>query len=781
MKKEQNKLLAAAAGILYGKPPERLNAAQLHTVVAKTVLEQISPAWESSMQNCRQNRTAYYFSAEFLMGRAVFNNLYCAGLYESVQKALQQNGASIQALEEADDMALGNGGLGRLAACFLDAAATQDIPLFGYGIRYKYGLFRQRLENGRQTEYPDDWDAANDPWSVKRPEDTVTVRFKDFTVHAVPYDMPIIGYRSGTVGTLRLFEAQPRTPFDFNAFNDCRYDRAVKDKNRAEDICRVLYPNDNSKQGKKLRLMQQYFFTSAALQDILRHYKQIYGADMSALKDYAVIQLNDTHPVLAIPELLRLLRAEGMGFSAAFTLAREIFNYTNHTVMPEALESWDIDLIRETLPEITGILAGIDRALIKEITRLADSQTAEKLRIIQNGRVSMANLAVYVSKYVNGVAEIHTEIIKNRLFADFNRLYPKKIQNKTNGITQRRWLLVCNPQLTDLMRELLGSGRFLKDLTQLKKLNRFANDRTVLERFMQIKQQKKQELADYIKKQEGAALHTDWMLAVQIKRLHEYKRQLLNILCILALYFEIKSGGCPNWEPTVFLFGGKAAPGYRQAKSIIQLIHAVAQHIENDESVRQKIQVLFISNYNVSYAEKIIPAADASVQISTAGTEASGTGNMKLMLNGAVTLGTYDGANIEIAAEAGEENNYIFGARLEDIRRIETDYDPKRFYENNPQIRRVLDALTDGTLSDGGSGAFTELRNSLLYGENGGRADVYYLLLDFADYLETLKRLNQDYKDRYTFYRKGWLNLSAAGKFSADRTVKQYAKEIWRL
>ena len=780
MKNVQNKLTAAAR-LLYGKAPEQLTAEELHTTVAKLVLEQIGPDWQSSQHNCRQNRTAYYLSAEFLMGRAVFNNLYCAGMYDAVQAALRCAGASLQALEEAPDMALGNGGLGRLAACFLDSAATLGIPLFGYGIRYRYGLFRQGLENGRQTEYPDDWSALRDPWSVPRPEEAVTVRFKGLTVRAVPWDMPVIGYKSGTVGTLRLFDAQPVAPFDFAAFNDSNYDRAVKEKNRAEDICRVLYPNDNTRRGKKLRLMQQYFFTSAALQDILHHYHKIYGNDLRALKDYAVIQLNDTHPVLAIPELLRLLRAQGMPFAEAFAQAREIFNYTNHTVMPEALESWDIDLIRETLPEITGILAAIDRELVREITRLGDAETAERLRIIQNGRASMANLAVYVSKYVNGVAEIHTGIIKEKLFADFNRLYPKKIQNKTNGITQRRWLLVCNPQLTGLFKELLGSSRFLKDLTQLRGLQHFADDPAVLERFMQIKHQKKLELADYIYKRDGVQIHTDWLLDVQIKRLHEYKRQLLNILCILELYFEIKNGEYTDWEPTLFLFGAKAAPGYRRAKAIIQLIHAVAGLIERDETVRQKMQVLFVSNYNVSYAEKIIPAADISEQISTAGTEASGTGNMKLMLNGAVTLGTYDGANIEIVAEAGEENNYIFGARLEDIRRIEADYDPKRFYENNPAIRRVLDALTDGTLSDDGTGAFAELRASLLEGTDWHKADMYYLLLDFADYLETRKRANRDYKDRRAFARKCWRNSSAAGKFSADRTIKQYAKDIWKL
>ena len=780
MKNMQTKL-AAAARLLYGKTPAQLNAGELHATVAKLVLEQIGPDWQSSRHNCRHNRTAYYLSAEFLMGRAVFNNLYCAGMYDAVQAALHESGASVQALEEAQDMALGNGGLGRLAACFLDSAATLAIPLFGYGIRYRYGLFRQRLENGCQAEYPDDWDAMHDPWSVPRPEEAVTVRFKGLTVRAVPYDMPVIGYKSGTVGTLRLFDAQPEAPFDFAAFNDSNYDRAVKEKNRAEDICRVLYPNDNSKRGKKLRLMQQYFFTSAALQDILNHYRRVYGDDLRALKDYAAIQLNDTHPVLAIPELLRLLRAGGLSFAEAFAQAREIFNYTNHTVMPEALESWDIDLIRETLPEITGILAGIDRELVKEITRLSDAQTAEKLRVIQNGRVSMANLAVFVSKHVNGVAELHTRIIQQQLFADFHRLYPKKIQNKTNGITQRRWLLVCNPQLAGLIGQKLGSARFLKDLTQLRGLRRFADDPAVLEQFLQIKAQKKRELAEYIHKRDGVQIHTDWLLDVQIKRLHEYKRQLLNILCILELYFEIKNGEYADWQPTVFLFGAKAAPGYRRAKAIIQLIHAVAELIEQDAAVRQKIQVLFVSNYNVSYAEKIIPAADISEQISTAGTEASGTGNMKLMLNGAVTLGTYDGANIEIAAEAGEENNYIFGARLEDIRRIEQDYDPTRFYENNPQIHRVLDALTDGTLSDGGTGAFAELRASLLERASWHRADMYYLLLDFADYLETRKRANRDAADRIAFARKGWLNISAAGKFSADRTVKQYAKEIWHV
>ncbi len=780
MKSMQNKLQAAAK-LLYGKEIEQLNETELHTTVAKTVLERIGKNWEESFNKCRKNRTAYYFSAEYLMGRAVINNIYCSGLYPMMEEALQQTNHSLSELEEAPDMALGNGGLGRLAACFLDSAATLGYNLFGYGIRYKYGLFKQQLKDGQQIEHPDDWNADNDPWSIKRQEDAVTVKFKGFKVRAVPYDMPIIGYKSGVVGTLRLFEAEPIEPFDFNEFNNSNYDKALKQKNKTEDICRVLYPNDNTKQGKKLRLMQQYFFTSAALQDIIRNYKSLYGNDMSALKDYATVQLNDTHPVLAIPELMRLLRNEGIGFKQAFSLVREIFNYTNHTVMPEALESWDISLIKETIPEITGILAAIDRELIKEISRLADSNTAEDLRIIKDGRVRMANLAVYVSKYVNGVAEIHTDIIKNHLFKDFNRLYPKKIQNKTNGITQRRWLLVCNSKLADLLEQLVGSNKFLKDLDKLKALKRFADDEGVLQQFVCIKQEKKKELADYILKKEGVTIHPDWLLDVQIKRLHEYKRQLLNILCVLELYFEIKNGECTDFEPTVFLFGAKAAPGYKRAKAIIQLIHAVADLISNDEAVSQKMQVLFVSNYNVSYAEKIIPAADVSEQISTAGTEASGTGNMKLMLNGAVTLGTYDGANIEIVAEAGEENNYIFGAKVSDIRSIAGSYDPKKFYNNNPQIRRVLDALTDGTLLDGGSGAFKELKNSILEGADWHKPDMYYLLLDFADYLNTKKKLNSDYKDRLSFYRKGWLNLCSAGKFSADRTIKEYAKEIWKL
>ncbi|MBQ7288831.1 MAG: glycogen/starch/alpha-glucan family phosphorylase [Clostridia bacterium] len=778
MKNLQNKL-EATARLLYGRPVAGLNATELHTVVAKTVLSQITPNWEESLRNCRHNRTAYYFSAEFLMGRAVFNNLYCSGMFDTVQEALQQCGASVQDLEEAQDMALGNGGLGRLAACFLDSGATLGLNLFGYGIRYHYGLFRQVLKEGRQIEQPDDWGAQTDPWSIPRPDEAVYVQFKGFSVRALPYDMPIIGYGSNHIGTLRLFEAEPLVPFDFTAFNQSDYDRAVKEKNRAEDICRVLYPNDQTKRGKRLRLMQQYFFASAALQDILRHYTAIYGKDMRALKDYAAIQLNDTHPVLAIPELIRLLKQKGMTFAEALGLAREIFCYTNHTVMPEALERWDMALIRETLPGIAGILTAIDRVLVKEITRMESPQTAEYLRIIQNQQVCMANLAVFVSKRVNGVAELHTDILKKRLFCDFHRLYPQKIQNKTNGITQRRWLLVCNRELTELLGQKLGSYRFLKELTQLRNMRPFADDPELLGQFMQIKTQKKQALAAYIHDREGVDIHSDWLLDVQIKRLHEYKRQLLNILCILELYFEIKNGEYTDWEPTVFLFGAKAAPGYKRAKDIISLIHAVADLILRDEQVRQKLQVLFVSNYNVSYAEKIIPAADISEQISTAGTEASGTGNMKLMLNGAVTLGTYDGANIEIVAEAGEENNYIFGARLEDIRQVEQIYNPKIFYENNPQIRRVLDALTDGTLVS--DGRFAELRDSILEGASWHKPDQYYLLLDFADYLETRKRANRDYKDRLAFYRKGWLNLCAAGKFSSDRTIKEYAKDIWKL
>lgn len=767
----------------YLKEINELTPYELHDVISASVMGYISDDWMNSRKKRIAERTAYYFSAEFLVGRMVHNNLVSKGVYDEIEKDLNEYGVSLKALEDIEDAALGNGGLGRLAACFLDSAATLNIALDGYGIRYKYGLFKQDFENGFQTEEPDDWTRWGDPWSIRSEGDTVTVDFKDMSVKAVPYDMPVIGYGTDNVGTLRLWQAESLIPFDFDLFNEQKYDKSVALKNRAEDISRVLYPNDDNNEGKKLRLKQQYFFSSASLQDIIRKYKKIHGKDFSKFADFVTIQLNDTHPVISIPELIRLLTEnEGVNFDDAFEITKNVFNYTNHTIMQEALEKWDLKLIRDTIPQVLNIIKKLDKILRKELKKSnIPEEIAETMYIIQDKRVHMAYMAVFCSKYVNGVARIHTDILKTNVLKDWYEFYPEKFQNKTNGITQRRWLLLCNRELSALITELLGSDEWVTNLDKLKELEKYADDENVLNRFIAIKETKKQQLAEFVEQHDGVKIDPNSIFDIQIKRLHEYKRQFLNALAILELYFEIKEGTLTDFVPTTFIFGAKSAPGYARAKGIIKLINEIAELIEKDKVVSKYIKVVFVKNYNVSYAEKLVAAADVSEQISTAGTEASGTGNMKLMLNGAVTLGTYDGANIEIVEEAGEENNYIFGARVEEIEKVKDYYSSENLYENDEKIKRVLDALVDGTLKDNRTKIFKELYNSILKGASWHDPDHYYLLLDFNDYLETKKRVNADYKNKKEFYKKCWLNMCNAGKFSSDRTIKEYAKEIWHI
>ena len=759
----------------YSKEIKDLTNIELHDCVSKAVMAHIGDNIKKSQLAHNEKRRAYYFSAEFLVGRAIYNNLLCTGLLSDTEKLLENEQKSITDFEEIEDAALGNGGLGRLAACFLDSGATLGLPLDGYGIRYRFGLFKQYFLDGFQKETLDDWSKYGDPWSQRNESDTVLVEFSDYKVKAVPYDMPIIGYGGKHISNLRLWQAEPIEQFDFTLFDSGKYEKCVTDKNRAEDISRVLYPNDNTLYGKLLRLRQQYFFCSASLQDIIKKFK-LKHTDFAEFPEFITIQLNDTHPVISIPELIRLLSLEGVDFDSALEIAKGVFNYTNHTVLPEALEKWDMKFIKKISPEIAAIITKINAKFKKELK----GENAELL-ILQNGQVNMAYLACYCSKFINGVAEIHTEILKRDVLNGFYKLYPKKFQNKTNGITQRRWLALCNTELSKLITELLGSKRWITNLNELKKLEKYADDTEILQKFIAIKQNNKQRLADFISKKEGITLNTDTIFDSQIKRLHEYKRQFLNILCILELYFEIKEGTLKDFTPTTFIFGAKSAPGYARAKGIIKLCNEVAKLIESDEKVSKYIKVIFVSDYNVSYAEKIIAATDVSEQISTAGTEASGTGNMKLMLNGAVTLGTYDGANIEIVKEAGEENNYIFGARVEDIEKIKETYNPKEIYKKDKRIKRCLDALIDGTLSDGDTGIFKELYDAILEGASWHKPDHYYLLLDFADFLETKIKLNRDYTDRFTFAKKQWLNMCNAGKFSSDRTIKEYAKEIWKI
>lgn len=771
----------------HGKDLSEANAWQLHDALSSSVMEAIGQSWMKHSGEKDRGRKAAYLSAEFLVGRAVQNNLLNLGISEKLQKELSKKGTDLNILEDVEDAALGNGGLGRLAACFMESGATMGLPLDGYGIRYRYGLFRQKLEDGFQKEEADDWAKHGDPWSVRRDEDTVRVDFADYSVLAVPYDMPIIGYGGKNISTLRLWQSEPLTEFDFAKFNDQQYDLAVQAKNRAEDISRVLYPNDDALEGKKLRFRQQYFFSSAALADMVRIFKREHGSDLSKFADYNAVQLNDTHPVIAIPELIRILTdEEGMGFAQALEISKKTFAYTNHTIMPEALEKWDARLIKSLVPRVYEIIEMIHAAFEQEKLELIrqdkiSKALAHRTKIIRNRTVHMAHLAIYGGSYVNGVAAIHTEIIKHDTLRDWYQLYPEKFQNKTNGITQRRWLALCNRELSDMISRKLTNRDWITDLTQLKALEVFSDDEKVIEQFSQIKDLKKQQLAQYIMHRENIEIDPASIFDIQIKRLHEYKRQLLNILTILYIYREIKSGNLKDFHKTTFIFGGKSAPGYRRAKSIIKLINEVAALIDSDEVVRDIIKVVFISNYNVSYAEKLVAAADVSEQISTAGTEASGTGNMKFMLNGAVTLGTLDGANVEIVQEAGLENNFIFGATVEEIKKISKTYDPNEIYASNPKIKAVLDMLIDGSLSDGGTGGFKELHDSILKGASWHRPDQYFILHDFMAAVEGKIRVNEAYRDIKSFRKKCYINMCNAGKFSSDRTIMDYAQNIWKI
>lgn len=753
----------------------------IHNAIGNSVLEYTAENWKKSKFAHQHSRRACYFSMEFLVGRAVYNNLLCLGLYDDAEAVLNEMGTSLSALEEIEDAALGNGGLGRLAACFLDSAASMDLPLDGYGIRYKYGLFKQGIENGFQTETADNWTQFGDPWSVRLDKEAVEVKFNGQTVKAVPYDMPIYGCKTNHVSTLRLWQAEAVNEFDFRLFNEQKYLEASAEKTAAEDISRVLYPNDDTREGKKLRLKQQYFFCSASLQDITKKHMERFGT-LENLADSITVQLNDTHPVISIPELIRILTAQGMSFEKAFAITKNVFNYTNHTVMPEALEKWECSLIEELLPEIYSIILQIHEQLISEMySKGLEKEKFEKIMIIRNGLVNMADMAVYCSSYVNGVAEIHTQILKDTVLADWYKLYPERFQNKTNGITQRRWLALCNKELAAMITDLTGGEEWMTDLDRLKALEQYADNDEIINRFLNIKKENKKALAEYIKKAEGIEINPNTIFDIQIKRLHEYKRQLLNAFSILYIYFGIKSGEIINMNPVTFIFGAKSAPGYRRAKGIIKYINEIAKLVENDEEVSRYIKVVFVSNYNVSYAEKLIPAADISEQISTAGTEASGTGNMKLMLNGAVTLGTYDGANIEIVEEAGEENNYIFGAKVEELKEIMPEYNSRKLLSENEKIRRVVSTLIDGTVSDGGTGVFRELYYSLTDGASWHSPDNYYLLGDLESYIEVKLKCIGDFGSKKVIGKKMWLNMCNAGKFSSDRTIKDYAENIWHI
>jgi starch phosphorylase len=752
----------------------------------------------------KPTRQMYYLSAEFLMGRALSNNLINTLIKDSVIDVLKSLNIDYNMVENQEpDAGLGNGGLGRLAACFLDSLATLDYPGHGYGIRYEYGMFEQHIENGYQVEYPDNWLAHRDPWEVKRSDLAVIVKFggnvavakwpndtnrfyieNSEDIIATPYDMPIVGYDTNTVNTLRLWQASSPNGFDLQLFNDMQYIRAVERQVEAENISRVLYPNDYGPSGKTLRLKQQYFFSSASLQDLVRRFVSEHGTDFRKFPDYHVIQLNDTHPVVAIPELMRILMDEhGLGWDEAWSIVTKTFAYTNHTILAEALEKWPINIFQGLLPRVYQIVEEINRRLIMELRDKypTDYSKQNKMSIINNGMIHMAWLAIHACFSVNGVAALHSEILKTQELKDWYDLYPKKFNNKTNGVTQRRWLLCANPELAKFISAKIGDG-WQKDLSKLKGLEKFANDETSLKEIIAIKQANKVRLATYLKETQNEFLDPESMFDVQIKRLHEYKRQLLNVLHIMYLYNRLLDDPTYNPPARTFIFGAKAASGYRRAKTIIKLINTVAERINNDRRVRGKLRVVFVENYRVSVAEKIFPASDVSEQISTAGKEASGTGNMKFMMNGAITVGTLDGANIEIVEEVGNENAFIFGLTAEEILKIENEhsYNPQKYIDRNPHLAKVMNQLIDGTY-DSSLQLFREIYDSLVYGVEGQRPDIYYVLADFAAYVEAQEKVAEAYSDKMKWAKMALLNIARSGKFSSDRTIEDYVRDIWKL
>lgn len=762
----------------HGQSFYTLNEKEQFKVVGSAVMEYLVPKWIESKGKFNKKKQAYYLSAEFLMGRALSNNLVNLGIDDEVKRTLDEMGVDYNALEDAeDDAGLGNGGLGRLAACFLDSGATLDYPLSGYGILYQYGIFKQNFINGFQVESADPWLEHGNPWLIKNSNDTKIIEFSDADkVEAVPYDMPIVGYGGDTINTLRLWKAEAIDKFDFRAFDEGKYIDSVKAQDEAETISRILYPNDSTNEGKKLRLKQQYFFTSASLQDLMINYKAQGHKNFDDFSKLHSIQLNDTHPALAIPELIRLLEKEGVDFEKAFDITQKSMAYTNHTLLAEALEVWNKDLFRSVLPNLYPYIEEINSRLIAELKEWKiDKDEWHNFLIIQNNGVHMAFMSIYATRAVNGVAAIHTDLLKTDVISSWHKIFPDRIVNKTNGITQRRWLLQSNPQLSGMITELLGSKEWVTELSQLKALEAMQDDEQVLDRFMDIKHEKKKELAEYIQFHEEVDIDPDSIFDIQIKRLHEYKRQLMMAFYISDLYNRMKADPEAEWTKRTFIFGAKAAPGYYMAKSIIKYINELSNRVNTDPEVNDIIKVVFVENYGVSYAERLFPAADVSEQISTAGKEASGTGNMKFMLNGAVTVGTMDGANVEIVEEAGRENNYIFGMEVEEVVEKRKNYDPVAAMKRTPGLEKVVESLIDGTFQDNSTGMFQNLYNNLIH------EDQYFVLEDFESYRQAQDQIAKDFKDQRAFYRKGFINMANAGKFSSDRTVEEYVKDIWHV
>lgn len=760
------KRLEELAIISYGKKINDLSVLELYNIVAKLVMVNVTPNWNktkaSNVKKCG------YLSAEFLVGRLVYANLLNIKMLNDVKKALESYNIDINAFEEVEDAALGNGGLGRLAACFLESAATKNVHLDGYGLRYRFGLFKQSFVDGFQSEEADDWLKWGDPFSIRNEIDTQIVEFSDMKVKAVPYDMPVIGYDSDVVNTLRLWQSEPVVKFDFKTFDKMDGEKIAIEEYNAKEITAVLYPNDNTYKGKVLRLRQEYFMVSATLQDFIAKYKKT-GKPFVDMHKYQIWQLNDTHPTLAIPEMLRLLSIEGLSFGEALFICKKVFNFTNHTIMGEALEKWPVDMIKEYIPDV-----------YKQIVLLQEDLEAnldsEKYYIIKDDVIHMAYLAIYVANKVNGVAQIHTDILKSDTFKDWYLVYQNKFVNVTNGVTPRRWLALNNPLLAKEISDRIGED-WITNLDKLSLMKKYANDDDFLERFKEIRGINKQILSDYIYKHEGIRIPSHFIFDIQIKRLHEYKRQLLNAFSILYIYNGIKDGSIKNFKPTAYIFGAKSAPGYYVAKAIIKFINTIADLINNDPEVNDLLKVVFVQNYNVSYAEKLVCAADLSEQISMAGMEASGTGNMKFMINGTPTLGTLDGANVEIAHEAGKENNYIFGLTVEEVNELKKNYNPKKYIEENPKLKKVVDSLIDGTLDDNGTKVFEAIHNSLF---GGWSPDYYLVLADFNNYVETKLLANEEYGTK-NYYVKCVYNMQASGKFSSDRSILDYNDLIWNL
>ena len=784
---------------LYRRPIEEATPQQVFQAVSYAVKDDIIDRWIATHKEYEKKnvKTVYYLSMEFLMGRALGNNLINLTYYDAVKEALDELGFDLNLIEDQEpDAALGNGGLGRLAACFLDSLATLGYPAYGCGIRYRYGMFKQAIKDGYQIELPDDWLKDGNPFEIKRPEYAVEVKFGGYvrvenrdgrnyfiqdgyqTVRAVPYDVPVVGYGNNVVNTLRIWDAEADQEFCLDSFDKGEYEKAVEQQNLAKTIVEVLYPNDNHYAGKELRLRQQYFFISASVQRAILKFKEK-NSDIHKLPEKITFQMNDTHPTVAVAELMRILMdEEGLEWDDAWDITTRTCAYTNHTIMAEALEKWPIELFSRLLPRIYQIVEEINRRFVLKIQSMypGNQDKVKNMAILYDGQVKMAHLAIAGSYSVNGVAALHTKILEERELKDFYEMRPEQFNNKTNGITQRRFLLHGNPLLASWITDKIGDEWIVK-LSNLKKLKVYATDEKYQQEFMNIKYQNKIRLANYIKEHNGVDVDPRSIFDVQVKRLHEYKRQLLNILHVMYQYNELKTNPSYDMYPTTYIFGAKASAGYKRAKLIIKLINSVADVINNDASIKGKIKVVFIENYRVSNAELIFAAADVSEQISTASREASGTGNMKFMLNGAVTLGTMDGANVEIVEEVGEENAVIFGLRAEEVMKYEREggYNPKDIYNNDAAVRTVLTQLINGMYSSDDPDRFRDLYDSLI------NEDVYFILKDFASYVEAHRKIDTLYRDEKNWAKMVMLNTACSGKFSSDRTIEEYAKEIWNL